>query len=461
MRIFVLIFFSAALLASGCRKEDKISYDPSARLSFSGTSLFFDTLFTGVESASRRVTIYNRHDHALRISWLKLGRGKGSPFDLIIDGKSADSAGNIMVRGKDSLIVFIKATVPPTAEVAAFDVRDSITVLINGNRQSVELTAFGQNVNFYNDSIINQDRTWNNRLPYLVYRTLVVEANKTLTIQRGCRIYFHKDARLFVRGTLRVEGSFAEPVSFSGDRLEKLYTNLPGQWSGIHFSGTSTNNLIRNAVIRNALTAIRSDSVQGIAPKLVLANSIVKNMQVSGFSGYRTSLAAFNNLFYNCGQYLFYGAFGGTYNLKQNTFANEGFIFPRQMSSVYFSDFDPGKTPVITGELSLTLVNNIIWGSLATELVIERKATTGAATQLLLTNLFKTSNTSLLNPGNNFNADPFFISPQAGIYRLGNMSPALNKGIDLSMDPDFNNYLSVDLQNTKRNFPSEAGSYEN
>ena len=50
-----------------------------------------------------------------------------------------------------------------------------------------------------------------------------------LTIKENTRVYFHKNAVLWVYrdGTLKVEGELGNPVTFQGDRLENLTMMYP------------------------------------------------------------------------------------------------------------------------------------------------------------------------------------------------------------------------------------------
>jgi hypothetical protein len=182
--------------------------------------------------------------------------------------------------------------------------------------------AYGQNANFINSSTIQTNTTWNSKLPYLIYKSVTVAKDANLTIAPGTKILFHGNSTMSIKGTLTAIGTKADSILFAGDRLEKLYMDETGQWNGLHFYPESKNSQINFAIIKNGVAGITVDSLsENSKPKLLLTNSIIKNMEVVGFLGYQTELTAFNNLFFNCGQYLLYGVGGGTYNLKQNTFA--------------------------------------------------------------------------------------------------------------------------------------------
>jgi hypothetical protein len=329
----------------------------------------------------------------------------------------------------------------------------------NAIKTNIPLVAYGQNAIFLNNATISANTTWNSQLPYVIYKSATISENSHLTIEEGTRVFFNGKATLNIKGTLSVKGSKTDSVVFASDRLEQMYLNESGQWNGIHFFAESSNSSINYAVIKNAIVGITVDSLsKNDQPKLLLTNSVVKNMEVVGFLGYQTELTAFNNLFYNCGQYLVYGAGGGNYNLKQNTFAGYNLNFNRKTPSVYLSD---NVSSTQNANLSVTLTNNIFWGWLNNELVIEKKAIATVLTANIQNNLIKTTQLSYQGNGNLINTDPQFINPSLGNFKLSNSSAAKNKGMDLTTDRFFTRFLRADLENKSRLFPSELGCYEN
>jgi hypothetical protein len=203
----------------------------------------------------------------------------------------------------------------------------------------------------------------------------------------------------------------------------------------VFFLKRNGNGLIKNAMIKNASVGITSDSLSSNAnPKLILSNSTIKNMQVAAYIGYHSELLAFNNLMYNCGNYLIYAVGGGNYNLKQNTFAGYNLNFPRKTASLSFSDYLSNST---YNNLQLDLTNNIIWGSLTNELDIQKR--TSATIQLnLWNNLIRCTNKSYNNNGNILNTDPLFIDKDLQNFKVSANSTTRKKGYDLSTDPYYN-----------------------
>lgn len=456
MRSIIGVFL-LLILISACRKDERITTDPNAKLSFSSNTILFDTVFTSIGSTVRKIKISNKNNDALNISEIKLSGGNSSPFSININGQNLPSQTNLILNGQDSLNLFVKVTINPDSKSLSFLVKDSIVLTTNKNRQVIQLEAYGQNAVFIDNQSITTNTIWNKNLPYIINGSVTIKNGSTLNIQPGAKVYFHKDAIMNVEGSLYASGTVSEPIEFCSDRLETVYSDQPGQWKGIYLKSSGTG-IIKNSILKNASVGITSDSLSANnTPKLILTNSIVKNMQVAAYIGYHSELLAFNNLMHNCGNYLIYAIGGGNYNLKQNTFAGFNLNFPRKTAALTFSDY---LTTKAFNNLQLNLTNNIIWGSLTNELDIQKKSTAIVQSNLF-NNLIKTTNTGYNNNGNMINIDPLFASSSQGNFALLNNSPALKKGLDLSADVYFNLYLNHDLNNITRIFPSSLGCYEN
>jgi hypothetical protein len=199
--------------------------------------------------------------------------------------------------------VFISVSINQSAANIPFIIKDSIQVNYNGTSRQVNLEAWGQNAHFYRNKKITADETWNNDLPYVILGSLTVEANKKLTINKGCRIYVHADAPIFVDGTLEINGAkdTADRVYFRGDRLDEPYNDFPGGWPGIYFRNTSKDNVFNYAVIKNAYQALVLQDLS-INPKLTLNECIVDNAYDAGILAVNSSIRARNCLVSNCGK---------------------------------------------------------------------------------------------------------------------------------------------------------------
>ena len=456
IKLLLSIAISIALF-SACNKDEDLTFDPSAKLNFSTDSILFDTVFTSIGSTVRRLKIFNYNKKAINIEQLKIAGGASSPFVLNVNGKQTLVGENIKINGMDSINVLVKVNINPTLQSQAFIVEDSVLLSFNGRKDKIPLVAYGQNANFINNGTISSNTIWNSNLPYIVYSSVTVAENTTLTIAAGAQVLFHNGANMNVKGTLLAIGTKQDSILFASDRTERIYEEESGQWNGIHFYSNSKNSIINHATIKNGITGITLDSLStNTNPKLILANSIVKNMQVVGFLGYHTDLAAFNNLFYNCGQYLIYGIGGGKYNLLQNTFGAFNFNFSRRTPAIFLSDF---ISTAVNAPLNATLTNNIIWGSLDDELTIEKKSDQISAIDISY-NLIKSKDAAFNGNNNLLNADPLFINTRQGNFKLGIASPAKAKGKNVNTSSYFATYLLKDILETTRTFPSTLGCYE-
>jgi hypothetical protein len=451
--------FLLCVLIASCNKDEDITFDPTAKLNYSTDSVLFDTVFTSIGSSTRRLKINNPNPKAINIDNIRLSGGANSSFSLNINGLAVNETSNLKLNGNDSINVFVKVLIDPTNHDLPFIVQDSILFSFNGKRQSIPLIAYGQNAIFIKGSTITANTTWNSKLPYLIYKSVTVAKNANLTISPGAKILFHGNATMSILGTLTAIGTKTDSIIFAGDRLEKIYKEETGQWNGLHFYPDSKNSQVSYAVIKNGITGITVDSLSTNSnPKLLLNHTIVKNMEVVGLLGYQTEITAFNNLFFNCGQYLLYGAGGGRYNLKQNTFIGYNPNFARKTSAVYLSDYISSTQ---SSNLTFDLYNNIIWGNLADEFLIDKKAQSSVVTGMLKNNLIKSTNNGYQANGNILNIDPMFVKKEQGNFRLHHASPAINKGFDLSADSYYTLFLQKDLDGKQRLFPSELGCYEN
>ncbi|MGN8059886.1 hypothetical protein ACTJKN_26650 [Pedobacter sp. 22163] len=456
MRLSIGLVLLISFFGSACRKGERITTDPNAKLNISNKEVLFDTIFTSVGSITKRIKIVNKNNDAVKVSEIRLSGGNTSAFSININGEQTQHKNDLIINGRDSINLFVKVSINPNSTNLPFLVQDSIILNTNGNKQVIQLLAYGQNAVFVNESTINANTIWTKALPYIINGSLTVKSGGSLTVQPGTKIYFHKDANLNIEGNLVVNGSLTEPVLFCSDRLEYIYSDEPGQWKGIFLKRTGYG-LIKNAIIKNASVGITSDSLSvNNSPKLILSNSIVKNMQVAAYIGYHSELLAFNNVMYNCGNYLIYAVGGGNYNLKQNTFAAYNSNFPRKTAALSFSDYLSANA---YNKLRVDLTNNIIWGSLTNELDIQKK--TSAIVQVnLWNNLIRSTNSVYTNNGNILNTDPLFINQDLEDFRVSPSSIVRKKGADLSTDPYFFNYLNQDAKGNTRISPSTLGSYE-
>lgn len=272
--------------------------------------------------------VYNKNKETLNIESISLA-GKGNTgFRMNVDGRKGTEFNNIAILSKDSMYVFVELTVDPKNENNPFELKDSVEFILNGVKQYVILQAYGQDSKIIKGGLfINSDTTFTSERPYLVYDSIVVSPNVTLTIEAGSKIYLHNDAKINVYGTIQAKGLLDAPVLFRGDRLDDLladrlaYDNVPGQWGGITFASESYNNVFEHTIFRNGrngLTCLPSTPEQ---PKITFTSSQVTNMSRNLLFAENCHIEAFNSEFSNAGDSLI-ALSGGKYRFVHCTIAN-------------------------------------------------------------------------------------------------------------------------------------------
>ena len=117
--------------STGCQ-GDKYYLGADARVSFSQDTLFFDTVFTSIGSASQALRIINDSPGRILLEDVTLEDGDGSEFRINIDGIPGPSAGGLVLEEGDSIYVFVEVTVDPEDVNLPFVVKDRIRVTVNG-----------------------------------------------------------------------------------------------------------------------------------------------------------------------------------------------------------------------------------------------------------------------------------------------------------------------------------------
>lgn len=451
------------LLFGACRKEDSITTDASAKLTFSTDTLFFDTVFSQFgqsvpTSVTKQLWVINKNSAGVKTNISIKGTANGS-IKLNIDGRPSTAISGKEIRGNDSIVIFVQLYSNPGNN---FIVTDQILFETNGNQQDVDIIGFGRDAHYHDaetwDSTVTSI-TWTNDKPHVIYNSILVEKGQTLTIQPGTKIYSHINSTLYVRGSLSVNGTPTNPVVFSGDRLDQEYADIPGQWNGIRILPGSTGT-IEGAILRNGYVGIEVDSAPVIStnPNLIVRQCIIHNMKAAGIVGYSASILAVNNLITDCGQFSFYGALGGNYQLYYNTLANYNSSSGRQNAQLLLDNtpYDDGKGTILKFELNYVLINNIIYGNLEEELLFNNDPNGNQASTVrdIRNNLLRTKLTQLNINNNILNQEPQFEDPDKYKYQLKATSPAKAKGIPVTS-------VTVDLAGNGRDATNPSmGAYE-
>lgn len=495
MRYYLtFLFVSFLVFLISCRKDFDTVLS-SGELSFSKDTVYLDTVFTNIGSSTYNLKVFNKSSNAISIPLVKLGRGESSFYRLNVDGTSGK------IFAKDSMYIFIETTINYN-QVTNPIYTDSI-VFDNGlNLQDVKLVTLVKDAHFLypskdsegfietinigvdtdgetikvNGFYLNENTTFTNEKPYVIYGYCAVPENKTLTIEAGTNIHFHSNSGIIVdkNGTLAIEGELNNEVVIEGDRLEPQFSNIPGQWGVIWLRAGSKNHTITNTIIKNASIGIVMDSVgSGSAPALTIKNTQIYNSSNYGILGRETSIKGENLVIHNSGKSSLACIIGGSYNFTHSTFTNFWSHGLRQFPSVLINNFytytENNVQIVETRDLlEANFTNCIIDGDLNIELAIE-KVEGAAFNYLFKNNLIKFNDVNNTYAGipeydftnvshfndNLFNVNPDFKSPSTNELIIGENSEGIQKA-------NIQGTLSVpnDILGILRTSPADIGAYE-
>ncbi len=317
-----------------CDDYDSFTTDRSTTLTFSADSIVFDTLIATIPSSTKTLAVYNRADKGLRISEVWLGNGSKSHFRINIDGQDltatdARRATDFEVRRRDSIIVRAEVTLPETHSDEANTFEDALYFrLENGVEQRVSLIATSMDAFFMRGQTITSDTTFTPQRPIVIYDSLVVAPDVTLTLEAGTQLLFHQESGILVRGRLIAKGTIEQPVIFRTDRTDHIfdylpYDRLPARWEGLRFTAESFGNELYGTDIHGgnygiicdstgtddlklSLTDCRIHNLGGDGLRITDARCIVSNCEISNTLGHCVCLLGGDYRFTHCTLAQFY-----------------------------------------------------------------------------------------------------------------------------------------------------------
>jgi hypothetical protein len=326
--VIVSIVFSIGF--SACN-DDIFSTNPKDKLTFSKDTLTFDTVFTTLGSATSKILIYNKNNFALKISNIGLGGGKSSPFRINVNGSltTDNQFKDVELRANDSMYVFVAVTVDPNNANSPVFIQDSIVFQTNGVFQNIKLQAYGQDMKILRNKLIQNDTTLTAEKPYLVYGYVSVDSTKMLTINPGCKFYFHNNANMIIYGNLKAQGTAANPIIMRGDRLDKIkfstpfpYNNVAGQWGGLYLLGNAGNHVLHHVYMNSGYVGIYySNNDRNIIPNLEITDCRIHNFLVYGLVVQNGNVQVSNSEISNTSSYTVF-LNGGNHTFLQSTIAN-------------------------------------------------------------------------------------------------------------------------------------------
>lgn len=352
-RYMWLVFGLIVLIFHACQRDDYYT-GPDIQLSFSTDTLRFDTVFTTIGSATRFVKIYNPRTEPV-LADFKLENKSNGVFRFNADGLKGPEVKNIEIGSRDSVYIFVEATINPDLPLSAspFIIEDVINISINGNQQKLYLEAFGQNANYIPAANSKGSLAllscnlgsvrWDDPKPYVIYGVLYVDSCNVV-IPAGTKVYIHggvirRDSLVYEEGlliflkdgTLTAEGTPQLPIIFQGDRLEQAFQNQSGQWVGIVLTPGSKGHEMRYTTIKNSIIGVQADS----ASNLRLEGCRIFNTSASGLIGRHAEIYAENCLFYNNGGNGIQLTYGGRYTFNYCTVAS----FSGRQEALVATDF--------------------------------------------------------------------------------------------------------------------------
>jgi len=458
----LLVILVCLIFICSCRKESFIT-GAQAVISTSDDSLHFDTLFTRTGSVTHFFKIYNENNGRLKIAKVFLGGGSNSFFRINADGISGPEVQDLEIAANDSLYVFVTVKIDATASNLPFVVEDSIGILYNGNERWVRLQAWGQNANFMRSKVISSDTTWSNKKPFVILGSILINQGAVLTIQKGTKIYLHADAPFLVDGTLKAIGEKYDStrIRFQGDRLDEFYRDHPGSWPGIYFRETSTDNILKQVIVKNAYQGIIAEKPSSVSsPKVILEECIIDNCYDAGILGVQSSISAVNCLVSNCGKNIQLLE-GGNYEFIHCTdVAISDFYISHRQPVLAVTNFIKRNDIISVSDLDARFTNCIFWGENGTvedEVVVAKEGNT--LFEVDFKNCLwkvKTTPADITSSGIIANEDPLFENIDSRNRKYNFMlkegSPAIDAGI--------NTVVTIDLEgNSRMNIP-DAGAYE-
>ncbi|MGM0475330.1 MAG: choice-of-anchor Q domain-containing protein [Bacteroidota bacterium] len=441
IRRALFIILVPSVLFFACHPERNFIEDPEAKLHFTLDTVFFDTVFTTIGTATRSFRVKNPHSQHIRIDEISLAGGSSSVFRMNVDGESGRSFQGVEIAPEDSLYVFVEATLDPNQTGEILRIQDSILFLTNGNLQDIDLVAWGQDVHILRDSVLDGSVTWTADKPYLILNYAYVDSMQTLTIDPGVRVHLHRNALLYVEGTLEVNGTMEEPVIFEGDRLEEFYEDIPGQWGLIYLTENSRNNRIDHAEIKNGTIGIliSAPPESGKNPDLEITNTMINHMSSNGIYALNARINGSNLVIGNCGGSCTGLIYGGSYEFTHCTFHNQwpSYFSNRKLPAVYLSDYfgnydEQGNLVVYTGGEfeKADYRNSIIYGNEIMELVID--SYDGQQLTYLFDHCLVRADEDSLDTG----GDPLFTSIILNeeplldsLYQPDSLSPVIDAGL--------------------------------
>jgi len=429
-------------LAAGCI-EDGFSTSPADAPSMSVDTLHLGTVFTEECTPTHRFTVYNRASKSISVSSITLGGDHPEYFRINVDGFSAREFHDVEIRTDDSIFVFVEATLPANGKNTPVNIRATVDFITNGVSSSVVLDACGRDAVRLNALTLEGDNTFTADRPYIVYDSLVVAPDATLSLAPGTELYFHDGANLTVRGTLLSQGTVEAPVNMTGDRTGNVVADISfdimsRQWTGIFFAPTSHGNILSHTDIRNTWQGLRIEgATDGTgATAITMLNCRLHNSAGLVFEAVHASSELLGCEFAEGGEGLV-RLQGGTHLINHCTFANYYLFSAIAGPALQFAhlaadkDDDTGGAPYTKAHIA----NSIIYG-LGSDISHGDLTGTGITLHRCILKSEGSDDDNFIECM--WDTDPLYRNDRENYifdYRLSEGSPAIAAGLPEATDP--------------------------
>lgn len=454
--ILLLLGVVTAMIIACDPIEEDISRDPNLKLTYSTDTIRFDTLLTSKGSITKRMKIYNPNDNAVELDRITLGKSSSSDYTITVNGQKGKEIEEEIIFGGDSLLVLVEVLIDPQDEDLPFLVKDSVVVEYNQTSNNVKLVAWGQDAVFLDREFIECDVIWTAARPYVIYDTVLVDENCTLTVQEGARIFIDNNSALAVLGSLQIQGSAENKVTISNTRFDPDFEVAPGQWNTILFAEGSFNNVIDHAIIKNGVVGLRVGTPdEDNDYDLTVSNTTIAHMSSSGILAFSSDIYAYNTEIFDCQTELIGNYLGGNYVYEHCTFSNQpSSFFIRDDASVIISDNIVVENGALTEPLTFSMTNSIVWGGEEEEILVSLTGEVSVEIEIT-NNIIKTEDTIWEELGNVISQEdnyPGFYAPSFYNYQLDSLSNARDKAVESTLD--------YDIIGTLRDELPDIGAYE-
>jgi hypothetical protein len=452
MRKLIFLFFvGLAITVSSCR-EDFVFEPSTGDLVFSKDTIYLDTVFANIGSSTYTLKVYNKSSKDIKIPTIQLGKGLTSKYRMTVDGMTGENNRifhDVELLAKDSMYIFIETTAGiGDANPSDFLYTDQIEFDSGANLQKVELVTLIQDAYFLypkrfsngttetlnidgidepvygffldeNDPVNGNEYNWGNDKPYVVYGYAAVPGGKTLTVQSGARVHFHADSGLIVGNgaSFKANGTLENNIIFEGDRLEPGFSDVAGQWQTIWLTAGSTNNEIKNVIIKNAIVGLNIDSNDGNF--MTIKNTQIYNSSLIGLYAKTAKIQGENLVINYAGVASLACTLGGSYEFKHCTF-NNNWSSSKQVAVLvdnFYKDANDDEVPYVLEQANFR--NCIIFGSNQVELLINKSIVNPEVNWT--TPIFSKCQIKFNNTNNQFtnNPDYAFINDATEIIKNG------------------------------------------